>query len=118
MFSCRGLLARTHLFVLLFTLTVPASPSFAQASPTPHKALQFLDSTHVAAVACQVAAATRPKGTGARCHVEAIGQTPSEFIVRIRETPLAPTTTLDFPRSEVRLRKDGTGALLTRMPEL
>jgi hypothetical protein len=32
--------------------------------------------------------------------------------------PLTPTTTLDFPRSEVRLEKDGTGAVLTRTPEL
>jgi hypothetical protein len=118
MFSRRGPRARAHLLILLLVPTITAPPSFAQASPPRPKALRLRDSTHVAAVACEVAAATRPKSTWARCRVEAFWETPAEFIVRLREIPLSPTTKLDFPRSEVRLQKDGTGAVLTRIPEL
>ena len=118
MFSRWGSPARAHLLILLLIPTITAPPSFAQASPPPPKALHFRDSTHVAAVACEVAAATRPRSTRTRCHVETFRETPAEFIVRLREIPLAPTPELDFPRSEVRLQKDGTGAVLTRIPEL
>ena len=118
MFSRWGPRARAQFPNLLLILTLTAPPSFAQASPPRQKALHFRDSTHVAAVACEVAASTRPKGTRTRCRVEAYRETPGEFIVRIREIPLDPTPGLEFPRSEVRLRKDGTGAVLTRIPEL
>lgn len=118
MFSRWGPRARAHCPNLLLILTLTAPPSFAQASPPRQKALHFRDSTHVAAVACEVAASTRPKGTRTRCRVEAFRETPTEFIVHLREIPLTPTPTLDFPRSEVRLEKDGTGAVLTRVPEL
>jgi hypothetical protein len=118
MFSRWGPPARAHLLILLLISTSTAPPSFAQVSPPHPKALHFRDSTHVVAVACEVAAATRPKSTRTRCRVEAFRETPAEFIVRLREIPLTPTTKLDFPRSEVRLPKDGTGAVLTRIPEL
>jgi hypothetical protein len=118
MFSHWGPRARAHLRILLLIPTTTAPPSFAQASPPHPKALHFRDSTHVAAVACEVAAAARPKGTSTRCRVEAFRETPGEFIVRLLEIPLAPPRELDFPRSEVRLQKDGTGAVLTRIPEL
>lgn len=118
MFSRWGPPARTHLLILSLISTITAPRSFAQVSPPHPKALHYRDSTHVAAVACEVAAATRPKGTRTRCRVEAFRETPTEFIVRLWEIPLAPTTELDFPRSEVRLQKDGTGAVLTRIPEL
>jgi hypothetical protein len=118
MFSRWGPRARAHLLILLLIPTITAPPSFAQASPPHPNALHFRDSTHVAAVACEVAAATRPKGTRTRCRVEAFRETSTEFIVRLWEIPLAPTTELDFPRSEVRLQKDGSGAVLTRFPEL
>lgn len=118
MFSRWGPRARAHFPNLLLILTITAPPSYAQASPPRARGLHFRDSTHVAAVACEVAAAARPKSTRTRCRVEAFRETSSEFILRLREIPLSPTTTLDFPRSEVRLEKDGTGAVLTRTPEL
>jgi hypothetical protein len=118
MFSRWGPRARAQLLILLLLPTITAPPSFAQASPPRPNALHFRDSTHIAAVACEVAAATRPTRTRARCRVEAFRETPAGFIVRLREIPLTPTTKLDFPRSEVRLQKDGTGAVLTRIPEL
>ena len=118
MFSRWGPPARAHLLILFLISTITAPRSFAQVSPPHPKALHFRDSTHVAAVACEVAAAARPKSTRTRCRVEAFRETPGECIVRLREIPLAPAAELDFPRSEVRLQKDGTGAVLTRIPEL
>ena len=116
MLSRWGPPARAHLLILFLVSTIEATPSSAQVSSPHPKALHFSESTHVAAVACEVAAAARPKGTPTRCRIRAFRETPGEFIVRLLEIPLAPTTELDFPRSEVRLLKDGTGAVLTRIP--
>lgn len=118
MFCRWGPRIRAHLLSMLLLPTITAPLSVAQASPPRQKAVHFRDNTHVAEVACQVAAASRPLRTRTRCRVEAFSETATEYIVRIREIPLAPATSLEFPRSEVRLEKDGTGAVLTRIPEL
>jgi hypothetical protein len=102
----------------LLILAFPPPLTLAQPTPPHQDPIHFRDHTQVAAVACQLAAASRPLKMRTRCRVEAFAETSTEYIVRIRETPLAPKASLEFPRSEVRLQKDGTGAVLTRAPEL
>jgi hypothetical protein len=109
--------APAHLLRLLLLCTITAPPTFAQASRPPRHALHFRDSSQVAAVACEIAGTARPRGRPTNCQVVAYQETPTAFILRLRETPLTPTTRLDFPRSEVRLEKDGSGAVLTRSPD-
>jgi hypothetical protein len=55
---------------------------------------------------------------GTACRIEAYQETPSEFIVRIREVPPAGEGVLDFPISEVRLTKDGANAVVSRFAAL
>jgi hypothetical protein len=55
---------------------------------------------------------------GTSCRIEAYQETPSEFIVRIRQVPPAGGRFLDFPISEVRLTKDGANAVVSRFAVL
>jgi hypothetical protein len=107
--------ART-LFPLAF-LPLTAHPLAAQAAQ-PAVSIWLHDSVSAAAVACQVAQAPRPKDVRTRCLVEALEDTGTEYVVRIRERSADSGRALPYPRSEVRLRKDRTTAVLTRIPEL
>jgi len=108
------------LIILIFpaALALTASRTAEQIVSSTTHSLQVRDSAHVAFTACEIAAAVRSPSTPTRCRVESLRETRREFIVRLRETLLRPGATLDYPRSEVRLQKDGTGAVLTRIPQL
>jgi hypothetical protein len=95
-----------------------AAPASAQTvAATDDQLTGYLrDSAQVASVACELAGSTRPKEVRTRCHVLTFRETAREFVVRVRETPVADDT-IEFPLSEVRLHKDRRGAVLTRMPE-
>jgi hypothetical protein len=104
-------------------VTIPAALLAASATQLsaqagrPAPAGWLRDSVTVARVACQVAQATRSPRTKTMCYVEAFRDTANEFILQLRERPTSLPDTLTFPRSEVRLRKDRTEAVLTRRPE-
>jgi hypothetical protein len=97
-------------------LAASATQLSAQAGQPP-PAGWLRDSLAAARVACQVAQATRSPSTKTMCYVEAFRDTGSEFVLQLRERPTNPPDTLTFPRSEVRLWKDRTEAVLTRIPE-
>ena len=117
---CRSQMPRRwgSLVAISASLTFTAPPLTAQSTPPADPLTSLGDSSHVAAVACDIASATRPPRARTDCHVVAFRETAAEFIVRVRGTPVGLTRSIDFPLSEVRLHKDQTRAVLIRVPEL
>lgn len=76
------------------------------------------DSIRAVGVACELLTEFPQHPVGTTCRIEAYRETPSEFIVRIREVPPDGASSLDFPISEVRLTKDGGNAVVSRFATL
>ena len=117
MYSRWGPRVRAHLLTLLLLPTMTTPLSVAQASPPHQKSLHYRENAHVAAVACQVTAAARPLRTRTRCRVEAIRETPTDYVSGFARRHCLQSRVSSSRGSEVRLLKDGTGAVLTRIPE-
>ena len=94
-------------------------PASLAAQATPGAAAQpIADSAHAVAAACAVAQALRAAAERSRCQVDRYTETPTEYVVWVREAPAPGAPPLVFSRSEVRLNKTEPSLILTRVPEL
>ena len=102
------------LAVLLLCLITPA-----RAQDTVETAASFaIDRSRAAAAACKVVQSLRDNPRRYRCYVERFEETPTEFIIRVRELPREGTLPPPFTRSTVQIQKSEPSVTVTRVPEL
>lgn len=107
---CRHVLCMAVLLCLPTTLP-------AQDSGQP--ALAFAaDSSWATIVACKVVLSLRQEARRYRCYVESFKETPTEYVMRVREVPRYGTLPPPFHRSTVRLQKTKPSVIVTRVPDL
>lgn len=97
-------------------LLAPASVAAQETSPA--TAPRIADSAQAVATACAVAQSLRPAAERYRCQVERYAETPTEYVVWVREEPAPGAPPLVFSRSKVRLNKTEPSIVVTRAPEL
>lgn len=103
-------LAAVTLVSLLPSASAQARASFAPNRPA--------DSLYAAATACEVVQDLRPETERHGCVVEAFQETPTEYILRVRELAPPGARPLVFACSEVRLHKTDGSVIVKRVPEL
>lgn len=104
---CRSLL---HAAVLL------CLPPILSAQESPRTAVAFaFDSAWASRAACRVVLSLRPEPRRYRCSVESFRETPTEYVIRVREVAVDGGRP-PFHRSTVRLQKPSI--TVTRVPDL
>ena len=76
------------------------------------------DSTWATGAACNVVLSLRQKPRRYRCYVESFRETPTEYVMRVREVSLDGDLAPPFHRSTVRLQKAKRSVTVTRVPDL
>ena len=103
-----------HLLCLAVLVCLPSS---LPAQDSGKAAVAFaMDSSWASVAACKVVLALRQEPRRYRCYVESFKETPTEYVMRVREVPLDGTLPPPFHRSTVRLRKPSV--TVTRVPDL
>ena len=106
--------ALRHVLCVAVLLCAPAGLS-AQDSGRPAVAF-VLDSNWATRAACKVVQSLRQDPRRYRCYVESFKETPTEYVMRVREVPLDGTLPPPFHRSTVRLRKPSVTVI--RVPDI
>ena len=81
--------------------------------PTP-----IADSAQAVAAACAIVLGLGPRRPLHRCLVTVYEETPTEFVVRVREEAAPGEPPIVFDRSEVRFSRTEQSVVVTREPEL
>jgi hypothetical protein len=103
-----------HVLGIAVLLSLPTSLP-AQDSRQTAVAFGF-DSSWASGAACKVVLSLRQEPRRYRCSVESFKETPTEFVIRVREVSLDGAPTPPFHRSTVRLQKPSV--TVTRVPDL
>jgi hypothetical protein len=93
-------------------------PDVAAAQGKSPAAALVADSAHAVATACAVVQSMRPAAERYRCRMERYAETPTEYVIRVREEAPPGSAPLVFGQSEVRLSKSESSVIVTRIPEL
>jgi hypothetical protein len=94
-------------------------PTTLPAQDSGHPAVGFAaDSNWAAGAACKVALSLRDEPRRYRCYVESFKETPTEYVMRVREVSLDGGPPPPFYRSIVRLQKTKASVTVTRVPDL
>ena len=107
-FRCR------HIFCIAVLLCMPTALP-AQDSRQTAMAFAF-DSSWATGAACKVVLSLRQEPRRYRCSVESFKETPTEYVIRVREVTLDGDLPPPFHRSTVRLQKPSV--TVTRVPDL
>jgi hypothetical protein len=92
-------------------------PTALPAQESARPAIAFaMDSSWASRVACKAVLSLREQPRRYRCHVESFKETPTEYVVRVREVSLNGALPPPFHRSTVRLLKPSV--TVTRVPDL
>jgi len=92
-------------------------PTTLPAQNSPQTAVAFaFDSSWASAAACKVVLSLRPEPRRYRCYIESFKQTPTEYVIRVREVSLDSAGHPPIERSTVRLQKPSV--TVTRVPDL
>ena len=108
---------RFSLSVLAALFLCPVSTLDAQDTART-AAVWAADSGRAATAACKVAQSLREEPRRYRCYVEALKETATEYIVRVREVPRDGTLPPPLSRSTVQIRKTDPSVTVTRIPDL
>lgn len=108
---------RFSLSVLAALFLCPVSTLDAQDTART-AAVWAADSGRAAVAACKVAQSLREEPRRYRCYVEALKETATEYIVRVREVPRDGTLPPPLSRSTVQIRKTDPSVTVTRIPDL
>ena len=93
------------------------APTGLRAQDSGRTAVAFaIDSSWATHAACKVVQSLRQEPRRYRCYVESFKETPTEYVLRVREVPRDGTLPPPFHRSTVRLRKPSV--TVTRVPDL
>lgn len=103
-----------HMLCMAVLLCLPATLP-AQNSRQTAVAFAF-DSSWACGAACKVVLSLRQEPRHYRCSVESFQETPTEYVIRVREVSLDSTGPPPFHRSTVRLQKPSI--TVTRVPDL
>ena len=103
-----------HVLCVALLLCLPTTLS-AQDSRQTAVAFAF-DSSWATGAACRVVLQLRQGPRRYRCSVESFKETPTEFVIRVREVPLDGARPPPLGRSTVRLEKPSL--TVTRVPDL
>jgi len=76
------------------------------------------DSSWATGVACKLVLSLREAPRRYRCYVESFKETPTEYVMRVREVSLDGALPPPFQRSTVRLQKSKSSATVIRAPDL
>lgn len=109
--SCRSL-ALLSLPLLFFSAPLRAQDARETASAW------AMDSNRAVTAACKVVQSLREDPGGYRCYVETFEETPTEYIVRVREFPRDGTLPSLRSRSTVQIRKTEPSVTVTQVPDL
>lgn len=103
----------------LLSLLLLCSSAPLRAQDTKETALAWaIDSSRAVAAACKVVQSLREEPGGCGCYVEAFKETPTEYIVRVREVPRDGTLPSLRSRSTVQIRKTEPSVTVTQVPDL
>lgn len=92
-------------------------PTTLPAQDSGKTAMAFtMDSSWATAAACRVVLSLRQEPRRYRCHVESFQETPTEYVIRVREVSLDGARPPPLHRSTVRLQKPSI--TVTRVPDL
>jgi hypothetical protein len=101
--------------LVLVVIAVPLPVSAAAQIKTPTSSQTSIrDSASAVRTACAIMEALRLPDLKATCLFESYKETPTEYVVKVREQPPPGAPPLQFPHSEVRLDKMGHAATVTR----
>lgn len=103
-----------HVLCIALLLCLP-TPLPAQDSRQTAVAFAF-DSSWASGAACEVVLSLRQQPRRYRCSVESFKETPTEYVIRVREVTLDGDLPPPFHRSTVRLQKPSV--TVTRVPDL
>jgi hypothetical protein len=98
--------------LLCLPITLPA-----QDSGQPAVAFAA-DSSWATAAACKVVLALRQEPRRYHCYIESFKETPTEYVMRVREMSVDGARPPPFQRSTVRLEKTKSSVTVTRVPDL
>ena len=107
-FRCR------HVPCMAVLLCLPTALRAQDARQAP-RAFAF-DSSWASDAACEVVLSLRPEPRGYRCSVESFKETPTEYVIRVREVSADGARRPSLHRSTVRLQKPSV--TVTRVPDL
>jgi hypothetical protein len=113
--SAPGLRCR-HVLCVAVLLCLPTTLP-AQDSSQPDVAFAA-DSSRATGAACKVVLSLRQEPQRYRCYVESFKETPTEYLIRVREVSLDGAQPPPFHRSTVRLQKTKPSVTVTRVPDL
>jgi hypothetical protein len=103
-----------HVLRIALLLCLPAT---LPAQESRHTAMAFaFDSSWASGAACKVVLSLRQQPRRYRCSVESFKETPTEYVIRVREVTLDGDLPPPFHRSTVRLQKPSV--TVTRVPDL
>jgi hypothetical protein len=105
-----------HALCIAVLLCLPTTLS-AQDSSRPAVAFAA-DSSWATGAACKVVLSLRQEPRRYRCYVESFKETPTEYVMRVREESLDGALPPPFERSTVRLKKTKPSVTVTRVPDL
>jgi hypothetical protein len=92
-------------------------PAALPAQDSRQTAVAFaFDSSWASGAACEVVLSLRQQPRRYRCSVESFKETPTEYVIRVREVTLDGDLPPPFHRSTVRLQKPSV--TVTRVPDL
>jgi hypothetical protein len=114
---CEALALRCRQALCIAVLLCLPTPLPAQDSVQP--AVPFAaDSNWATGAACKVVLSLRSEPRRYRCYVESFKETPTEYVMRVREVSLDGARPPPFDRSTVRLQKTKPSVTVTRVPDL
>lgn len=105
-----------HVLCVAVLLCLPTALP-AQDSGRPARAFAA-DSSWATGAACKVVLSLRQEPRRYRCSIESLKETPTEYVVRVREVSLDGARPPPFRRSTVRLQKTKLSVTVTRVPDL
>jgi hypothetical protein len=105
-----------HVLCIAVLLCLPTTLP-AQDSGQPDLAFAP-DSSWATRAACKVVLSLRQEPRRYRCYVESFKETPTEYVIRVREVSLDGALPPPFHRATVRLQKTKPSVTVTRAPDL
>ena len=103
-------------YALCIVMVLCAPPGLPAQDSSRTAAAFAIDSNWATRAACKVVQSLRQEPRRYRCYVESFKETPTEYVMRVREVPLDGTLPPPFHRSTVRLRKPSV--TVTRVPDI
>jgi hypothetical protein len=105
-----------HVLCIAVLLCLPTTLP-AQESGQPDVAFAP-DSSWATGAACKVVLSLRQEPRRYRCYVESFKETPTEYVIRVREVSLDGAPPPPFHHATVRLQKTKPSVTVTRAPDL